>query len=46
MSHEVEAMTAAFTARLHVKGQTEAAGGNEEDYIIVPKKKDWRTLKL
>lgn len=45
ISHEIDAVTAALTAYLHLKNQTEALG-DEEGYIIVPEKRDWRTLKL
>lgn len=45
-SHEIDAVTAALTAYLHLKNQTEALGDKEEGYIIVPEKRDWRTLKL
>jgi predicted nuclease with RNAse H fold len=41
--HEIDAVTAALTATLHLKNQTEPIG-DEEGYIIVPKKSDWRTL--
>lgn len=44
--HEIDAITAAFTAYLHMQNQTEAIGNEEEGYIIVPKKQDWRTLKV
>jgi predicted nuclease with RNAse H fold len=45
-SHEIDAVTAALTAYLHVKNQTEAIGDEEEGFIIIPKKMDWRTLKV
>jgi predicted nuclease with RNAse H fold len=45
-SHEVDAVTAALTAYLHMKSRTEALGDEEEGYIIVPKKQDWRTLQI
>jgi predicted nuclease with RNAse H fold len=44
--HEIDAATAALTAYLHIKGLTEALGDEEEGYIIVPKKQDWRNIKL
>ena len=44
--HEIDAVTAALTAYLHMKNQTEAIGNGEEDYIIIPKKQDWRTLQI
>jgi predicted nuclease with RNAse H fold len=43
-THEIDAVTAALTAVLHLKSQTEQVGDDEEGYIIVPKKRDWRTL--
>jgi predicted nuclease with RNAse H fold len=43
-THEIDAVTAALTAVLHLKSQTERVGDDEEGYIIVPKKRDWRTL--
>ena len=45
-SHEIDAATAALTAHLHIKNQTEAIGDEEEGFIIIPKKMDWRTLKV
>lgn len=44
--HELDAVTAALTAYLHMQNQTESVGDEEEGYIIVPKKQDWRTLKI
>lgn len=44
--HEIDAVTAALTAYLHMKNQTEAIGNGEEGYIIIPKKQDWRTLQI
>jgi predicted nuclease with RNAse H fold len=43
-THEIDAITAALTAVLHLKRQTEQIGDNEEGYIILPKKIDWKTL--
>jgi predicted nuclease with RNAse H fold len=40
--HEIDAVTAALTAALHLKKQTETIG--DEDCVIVPKKRSWRTL--
>lgn len=45
-SHELDAITAALTAYLHMQNQTEALGDAEEGYIIIPKKQDWRKLKI
>lgn len=44
--HELDAITAALTAYLHIQNQTEALGDKEEGYIIIPKKQDWRTLQI
>ena len=44
--HEIDAVTAALTAFLYMRSQTEALGEEEEGYIIVPKKQDWRTLQI
>lgn len=44
-THELDAITAALTAYLHLQNQTEALG-DEEGYIIIPKKQDWRTLQI
>jgi predicted nuclease with RNAse H fold len=43
-THEIDAVTAALTAVLHLKSQTERVGDDEVGCIIVPKKRDWRTL--
>lgn len=45
-SHEIDAVTATLTAYLYIKKQAEALGDEEEGYIIIPEKRDWRTLKL
>ncbi len=44
--HEIDAVTAAITAYLHMQGLTEALGDEEEGYIIIPKKQNWRNIKL
>jgi len=44
--HEIDAVTAALTAYLHMQSRTEALGDEEEGYIIIPKKQDWRTLQI
>jgi len=44
--HEIDAVTAALTAYLQIQNQTESVGDEEEGYIIIPKKMDWRTLKI
>jgi predicted nuclease with RNAse H fold len=43
-THEIDAVTAALTAVLHLKRQNEQIGDNEEGYISLPKKIDWKTL--
>jgi predicted nuclease with RNAse H fold len=43
-THEIDAVTAALTAVLHLKSQTERVGDEEKGYITVPKKRDWRPL--
>lgn len=45
-AHEIDALTSALTAYLHLQSQTEAIGDKEEGYIIVPKKQNWRTLRI
>ncbi|MGQ9538224.1 MAG: DUF429 domain-containing protein [Candidatus Bathycorpusculaceae bacterium] len=45
-SHELDAVTAAITGYLHTQGLTEALGDEKEGYVIVPKKLDWRGIKL
>jgi hypothetical protein len=45
-SHEIDAATAALTAYLYMQNQTETIGDEEEGYMIVPKKQNWRTLKI
>jgi hypothetical protein len=44
--HEIDAVTAALTAFLYMRNLAEALGEEEEGYIIVPKKQDWRTLQI
>ena len=44
VTHEIDAVTAALTAVLHLKSQIERVGDDEKGYITVPKKRDWRTL--
>jgi predicted nuclease with RNAse H fold len=44
--HEIDAIVAAFTARLYTRNRTRALGDEEEGYIIVPKKHDWRALQI
>jgi predicted nuclease with RNAse H fold len=45
-SHEIDAVTATLTAYLHLKNQTKALGDEQEGYIVIPEKRDWRTIKL
>jgi len=45
-SHEIDAVTAALTGYLYLRGKTELIGNDEEGYIVVPTKDDWRRLKL
>ncbi|MEM3577745.1 MAG: DUF429 domain-containing protein [Candidatus Bathyarchaeia archaeon] len=44
--HEIDAITAALTAYLHIRGETENIGDEEEGFISVPKRQDWRKLRL
>lgn len=44
--HEIDAVTSALTAYFHIQNQTEAIGDEEEGYIIVPKRRNWRTFKI
>lgn len=44
--HEIDAITAALTAHLHMLGLTEAVGDHEEGFIIVPKRADWREIEI
>lgn len=46
ISHEIDAVTAALTAYLHLKSQTEDLGDEEEGFITIPEKREWRTIKL
>lgn len=43
--HEIDAITAVLTAYLYLENQTELIG-DEEGYIIVPTKCQWRIVKL
>ncbi|MGB9740430.1 MAG: DUF429 domain-containing protein [Candidatus Bathyarchaeia archaeon] len=44
--HEIDAVTSALTAHLYTNGKAEAVGDEEEGFIIIPKKHEWRTLKI
>lgn len=46
ITHELDAATAALTAALHTTNQTDVFGSKEEGYIVVPKKRNWRTLQV
>lgn len=45
-SHKIDAITAALTAYFHSKGDEEKIGDDVEGYIVVPKKKPWREVRL
>jgi len=45
-SHEIDAVTAALTGYLYLQGKAELIGNEEEGYIVVPTKGDWRRLRL
>jgi len=40
-THEIDAMTAALTANLHIQGVTESIGDTNEGFIIIPVRKPW-----
>ena len=42
--HEIDAITAAFTADLHIDGKTKLVGDPKEGYIVIPLKNDWKRL--
>lgn len=44
--HEIDAITAALTAYLHIKNQTESIGGPQEGYIVLPREINWRTISI
>ncbi|MEM2522805.1 MAG: DUF429 domain-containing protein [Candidatus Bathyarchaeia archaeon] len=44
--HELDAITAAFTAYLHLQGLTETVGSNDEGFIVVPKKLSWQEIRI
>lgn len=43
-SHEIDALTAALTGHLYLEGKAELIGNEEEGYIVVPVKTDWKLL--
>jgi predicted nuclease with RNAse H fold len=45
-SHEIDAMTAALTAYLHLRGMTESIGNANEGFIIIPVRKPWWKIQL
>ncbi len=45
-SHEIDAITAALTAYLHVQNRTETIGDEQEGYIVIPKRQEWRTIQI
>ena len=45
-SHEIDVVTATLTGYLYLQGKADLIGDEEEDYIVVPTKGDWRRLKL
>jgi predicted nuclease with RNAse H fold len=44
--HESDAIIAGMTGYLYINGQTESVGDPEEGYVIMPKRQDWRKLKI
>ena len=44
--HELDATTAALTAHLHLEGKTQLIGDANEGYIVVPRRNNWKRLKL
>jgi hypothetical protein len=44
--HEIDAVTAALTAHLHLHGKTMEVGNEMEGYIVIPKRGDWRQLRI
>jgi predicted nuclease with RNAse H fold len=44
--HEIDAITSALTAYLHIEGKTKVIGDEAGGFIIVPEKQDWRALKI
>lgn len=45
-THEIDAVTAAFTGYLYLQGKTELIGTEKEGYIAVPVKCNWRKLQV
>jgi len=44
--HEIDAITAALTGYLYLKGKTQLIGNEREGYIAVPIECNWRKLQL
>ena len=44
--HEIDSVTSALTGYLYLREKTELIGDEEEGYIVVPTKGDWRRLRL
>ncbi|MEM1540192.1 MAG: DUF429 domain-containing protein [Candidatus Bathyarchaeia archaeon] len=44
--HELDAITAAFTAYLYLQGLTETVGTHNEGFIVVPKKLRWQEIRI
>jgi hypothetical protein len=44
--HEIDAMTAALTANLHLQGITESLGDADEGFKIIPVRKPWWKIRL
>ena len=43
--HEIDAVTAALTADLYIKGKTKLVGEPREGYIVIPLENDWKRLQ-
>ena len=43
--HEIDAVTAALTAHLYIKGKAKLVGEPKEGYIVIPLKNDWKRLQ-
>lgn len=43
--HEIDAVTAALTADLYIKGKTKLVGEPKEGYIVIPPQNDWKRLQ-
>jgi predicted nuclease with RNAse H fold len=44
--HEIDAVTAALTGHLHIKGKTRLIGEPKEGYIVMPLENDWKRLQV